>query len=44
VEEELFARREGKFSPAVDALEQPVLEFHLNRPRRLPRSSTNSSA
>src|SRR5690349_21593028 len=33
VEEELFAGGEQKFRAAVDALEQPVLEFHVRSPR-----------
>ena len=29
VEEKLFARREEKLRAAIDALQQPVLEFHV---------------
>ncbi len=33
VEEELFAGGEEKLRAAIDALEQPVLEFHVRSPR-----------
>ena len=39
VEEELFASREEKFRAAVDALQHPVLEFHVISPHRLLRSN-----
>lgn len=44
VEEKLFASREEKLRAAVDALQQPVLEFHVDSPRRPPRNCANSSA
>jgi hypothetical protein len=44
VKEELFARGEKKFRAAIDALQQPVLEFHCEKSPFPLRSCTNSSA
>jgi hypothetical protein len=33
VEKDLFARRKDKFGAAVNALQQPIVEFHGRLPR-----------